>query len=444
MSPREYPGTFTEEIYKPNQQQQNGNGQAHRLEAIPFLSQAEFVKGFVPPTYLVDGVLQRRFIYALTGRTGHAKTAIALALAQAIGCEDQNANFGGHAVDKGQVCYFVGENADDVRARVIAINALRADDSSRDRIYYIPGAYAIPDLQARVELEAQRLGDFALIIIDTSAAYFPGDDEINNTQQGAYARMQRALTSIRGGPCVLALCHPAKYVMEPSLLVPRGGGAYLNEIDGNFTCWRAANLVEMRHTDTFRGPGFEPISFKIEKITTPKLVDAKGRLMPTVRAVTITEQEQAEESRRTRDDEDQLLVALLINPNRSHADLARACKFFFENGEPAKSRLQRTLRRLQQSSPQLIRQNPKYWALSEEGRKAAEKLRDDPDETIEDRGGANSGKAFTPRVGKPCGPTVPCAHCGFSGNVFKIGDGRLPKGKAHAEALHHSCAEDFF
>ena len=38
----------------------------------------------------------------------------------------------------------------------------------------------------------------------------------------------------------------------------------------------------------------------------------------------------AEETRRTRKDEDRSLVALLINPDRSHADLARGCEFFFE------------------------------------------------------------------------------------------------------------------
>jgi hypothetical protein len=46
-----------------------------------------------------------------------------------------------------------------------------------------------------------------------------------------------------------------------------------------------------------------------------------------VRAVAISEQEHAEETRRTRKDEDRLLVALLINPDRSHADLARGWDF---------------------------------------------------------------------------------------------------------------------
>jgi hypothetical protein len=39
---------------------------------------------------------------------------------------------------------------------------------------------------------------------------------------------------------------------------------------------------------------------------------------------------------------------------------------------------------------------------------------------------------------------VPCAFCHQTGDVYRIGDGRLPKGKAHAEALHEHCAEAWF
>jgi hypothetical protein len=57
------------------------NGKDEGPPPIRFQSQADFLKGFVPPDYIVDGVLQRRFIYSMTGRTGGGKTAIALALA---------------------------------------------------------------------------------------------------------------------------------------------------------------------------------------------------------------------------------------------------------------------------------------------------------------------------------------------------------------------------
>ena len=171
----------------------NGNG---RQKIISILSQSIFLKGFTPPEYLVEGVLQRGFIYSLTGRTGHAKTAIALVLARAVGCEDPTAKFGGQLCEKGRVLYLVGENADDIRARLIAANALRADNPERDRVYFLPGVFPIADLCARVALEADKLGGIDLILIDTSAAYFGGDDENNNAQAGAYARALRKLTEI--------------------------------------------------------------------------------------------------------------------------------------------------------------------------------------------------------------------------------------------------------
>jgi hypothetical protein len=139
-----------------------------------------------------------------------------------------------------------------------------------------------------------------------------------------------------------------------------------------------------------------------------------------------------------------VLIALLADPDRSHADLARACKFFFDSGEPAKSRLQRTFKRLEVGPPKLIKPNRGHWALTDEGRKLARKLRGDADDTIEDRGGAVSSKPFVARKGERCRDTVPCAHCLGTGDVYRIGDGRLPKGKAHAEALHERCAADFF
>ena len=61
-------------------------------------------------------------------------------------------------------------------------------------------------------MEVEKLGGMALVVIDTTAAYFEGDEENDNVQAGDYARMQRSLveTSSSGGPTILALCHPVK------------------------------------------------------------------------------------------------------------------------------------------------------------------------------------------------------------------------------------------
>ena len=138
------------------------------------LNKTEFLRGFVPPDYLIDGVLQRRYIYSLTGQTGHAKTAIALRFAQLVDC---GGTLDGHEVTRGRVAYLVGENPDDVRIRVIGDDAILGD-AGNNNIIFVPGVFDTDALLRKVE----SLGELDLIIIDTSAAYFLGDDENSNPQ----------------------------------------------------------------------------------------------------------------------------------------------------------------------------------------------------------------------------------------------------------------------
>jgi hypothetical protein len=416
-----------------------GNG-ATEQPKFALLSKAQFLAGFIPPDYLVDGVLQRRFVYSLTARTGDGKTAIALSLARAVGSADSNARFGPHAVARGKVIYFIGENADDVRCRIIGDDATRSDDPDRDRIFFIAGVFDIAALRAEIIVAIDQLGGVDLVIIDTSAAYFLQQDENSNPQIGAHARMLRSLTLLPGGPCVIPLCHPIKHVTDLSQLLPRGGGAFLAEMDGNLTAWRHdETLVELHH-NKFRGPGFEPITFKLEKITTPKLVDSKGRELPTVQAVAISEREEAEQEASAEGEEDKLMAELYSNPNRSVADLARACGWLLANGEPHKSKIDRVLTRLR-IAKLAKKVRGRRWRLTDEGRKLVEQ----DDETIEDRSGAvGSKKAFHALRGMKQRNTIPCAYCGRTGDVYKFADGRLPKGQRHHADLHEGCAEDFF
>jgi hypothetical protein len=113
------------------------------------LSKAEFIGGFVPPDYLLDGILQRRFVYSLTAQTGHGKTALALLIARLVGGSDQKATLGRHAAEKGQVVYFAGENPDDLRMRVIGDEKLCNDTDAR--ISFIPGTFSIEEDRIRNE-----------------------------------------------------------------------------------------------------------------------------------------------------------------------------------------------------------------------------------------------------------------------------------------------------
>jgi AAA domain len=331
------------------------------------VSIADFLAGFVPPDYLLDGILQRRFVYSLTAQTGHGKTALALLIARLVGGGHLKAALGKHGAEKGQVVYFAGENPDDLRMRVLGDENLHNDD--RARISFIPGTFSIEAMRARIETEMTGLGGVDLIIVDTSAAYFNGKDELSNTEMGAHARLLRTLTTLPGGPCVLVLCHPIKHVTEPSQLLPRGGGAFLAEVDGNLTLWKHDGvLLDLHHTDKLRGPGFEPINLRLETVTTTRLMDKKGRIIPTVRAVWISDSENARETEDARSDEDALLKTMLM-PGQSLADLANACGWRTSTGEPYKSKVQRVLKRLEKDK--LVATKRGVATLTDAGKAAA-------------------------------------------------------------------------
>jgi hypothetical protein len=241
-------------------------------------SSAEFVKDFIPPNYLVDGLLQRRYCYALTARTGDGKTAIVLLLAA---CVDMGIPFGGHAAEKGRVLFFAGENPDDIRARWIAMSVAMNFDIAKADVYFIPGKFKISALVDRIKKEVDALGGVALIIVDTSATYFEGKDENGNVEAGEHAARLRSLTELPGGPTVLVNCHPVKNAPDDNLS-PRGGGAFVAEVDGNLTAVKDDGVVTLHWQVKFRGPDFAPLAFMLKTDTYDQLRDSKGRLMPTV------------------------------------------------------------------------------------------------------------------------------------------------------------------
>ena len=272
------------------------------------LSKAQFLADYTPPDWFWDGILQRRFVYSFTGKTGDGKTAVALLIAEKGSARDRDdVLIGSHAIDQGNVIYFAGENPDDLRNRMIANDYLSGRDCSQDRISIIyGGGFTVDAMRTECEAKAKTLpgGKIDLIIVDTSAAYFLGDDENNNPQMGSHARRLRTLTTLPGGPCVLVLCHPVKNANEQSALLPRGGGAFIAEVDGNLTLWRTDDVTELWHAGKLRGPGFEPISFRLERVTCEALVDTKGRMSPTVRAVAITDTDKDNLARTVRSAED--------------------------------------------------------------------------------------------------------------------------------------------
>ena len=343
-----------------------------RLRCPVIYSSSEFVKGFTPPDYLVDGVLQRRFIYALTGKTGDGKTAVILLLAY---CVAEGQLFGGHICERGTVFILVGENPDDVRMRWIGLaHAMKFDLGNVD-VHFIPGVFPIADIRAEVEREAKaKKREISLLIVDTSAAYFPGNDENSNTQLGGHARILReAFVQLPGQPCVIVTNHPIKSPDMDNLL-PRGGGAYVAEVDGNLVGIRSENTTMVHWHGKFRGPDFEPMYFELMEVTAPDLVDSKGRSIPTVIARELSEDSHTNLRAKARAENNTVLLILAVGPeDMSTIDIALAAGWVNKRGEANKMRVRHCLNRLRDGK--MVKLELGSWRVTDAGKKAALRAR---------------------------------------------------------------------
>jgi hypothetical protein len=334
-------------------------------------SSGDFVATFEPPDYLIEGILQRRFIYSLTGLTGSGKSAVLLLLCASTALQRPLA---GHPVERGRALYLAGENPDDIKMRWLLMSEEMDFDVDTIDVHFIEGSKILSENISRIGDEVKRLGGVQLIGVDTSAAYFEGESENDNTQAGNHARMLRSLTQLEGGPCVVVNCHPTKHAAD-NALVPRGGGAFLNEMDGNMPCSNDSGLVRIQRDNAkFRGPQWDPITFELLTLTTPRIRDSKKRLIPVVMARALSDQEYRERERSVHRDEDKVLVAMLANENASISDLSTAV-----TGDAGhKSMVWRILQKLQEAK--LVKKIRDKYELTKEGVKAAKALErhDDP------------------------------------------------------------------
>lgn len=343
---------------------------AERAVGAIVLSSAAFTAGFIPPDYLLDGILQRRFIYSLTAPTGRGKTAVLLRLAAHVAL---NQPIGAREVQSGRVLYLAGENPDDVRMRWIAMAEKMDFDIDAIEVHFIPGTFSIPDMSKRIQIEVEAIGGVDLVIVDTSAAYYHGADENSNTEMGKHARMLRQLTTMPGRPCVIVACHPTKNAANDNLL-PRGGGAFVAEVDGNLTALKRDSIVDLHWQGKFRGPDFEAIGFRLETVTCDRIRDSRDRRIPSVISEPITEADRADMSAAEIRAEDQLIILLAKDAFSSIRNTAEALNWFGRTGEPQKSKVQATLIKLKREG--LAEQNRNKWKLTAKGKEEAKRLAD--------------------------------------------------------------------
>lgn len=313
----------------------------------PILDATQFMATFSMPDYLIDGVIQRGRLHAMTSPTGHGKTAVALFLA----CMMASAkNIGAIEVTQGNVLFLAGENPDDLCVRLHAACQSYGIPPGDLPVYVMPGNFPIsPEAAEALKAKIDATGiQFSLIIGDSLAAYFPGDDENHNVQMGNYARNWRVLTTCVGRPAVMALAHPIKAAGRDNLL-PRGGGAFLAEIDANLTLWAEGDreTTTLHWQGKIRGADFQPITFGLTPVTLTDKADAKGRLLVSVVAALQTAEQADMAVKATVSNENAVLEWMRRYPGISIKDLAGNLGWVAPSGSPHKGKVHRILKSLQ-------------------------------------------------------------------------------------------------
>jgi hypothetical protein len=330
----------------------------------------DFVTGFEPPDWLIDGIVQRGRLYACTSLTGHGKTAVWLYIACMVHASRMVGNL--DAVG-GRVLYIAGENPEDLKARMLGMAGFFGL-KSKQLPFVLPAAFPMTDRGANALIkDITALGvPLALIVGDTASSFFPGDDENDNVQAGAYARTLRRLTlEVPGNPTVVALCHPVKNAAKGNLL-PRGGGAFLNELDCNLTLWSESQgeVTELHWQGKIRGPDFPPLAFSLRAVPTGH-IDRKARPVMTIVAEPMSEEAAADHAKLTLANTDVVLRSLRDHPDWSLARRATEAGWLDEEGRPLRGRVQRALRSL--ASDKLIERKRESapWTLTAKGEEAA-------------------------------------------------------------------------
>ena len=166
--------------------------------------------------------------------------------------------------------------------------------------------------------------------------------------------------------------HPVKNASKNNL-TPKGGSSLLNEVDGNLTLWNDDGQVTLHWQGKHRGADFDALKIELKVVQNEKIKDRKGRIMPSVVAVSIDAQRAAELAVATLSKEDAVLLSLHKEPRLSLAERCLAIGMVSAGGSAQKSTLLKVMARL--AEQKLVRQFRRSWELTSTGEKAVEMIR---------------------------------------------------------------------
>ena len=324
---------------------------------------SQFVDGYEPLDHVIDGVIIRGFLYGLTSRPNHGKTTVAVVIGLLVA---NSKPFAGMETSGGRVLFLAGENPDDFRLRLIA--TAQHFGLSLANVDVLPRSLPLATHIDRIKAECKK--DYALVVVDTAAAFFSYENEDDNVAAGDHARDLRQLTNLPGHPAVIVCCHPTKNADKESL-VPRGGSAFIAELDTNLTLWNDSGTAELSH-GKIRGPTFNAISLALTVTTLAGFVDKKGRPVSSIVAVPMSDAQAADALRTAIQDDNRVLYAMLHDPAGSMADWAGACGWTGKDGKPQKYKVDRALKRL--TTDKLVRHYRNRYVLTASGSDEAKRV----------------------------------------------------------------------
>lgn len=250
---------------------------AAQQKFIGLENSADFLSRYRPAEYVLDGVMQTGMTYALTGFTGHAKTSATLYLCL---CILNGWDFGPHEVEAGSVLFLAGENPSNVMSQWLALCDYHGANARHPNMHWHYGYFDIGACQDPMQSQAREIPNLRLVVADTLQAFFAGGSDNDNTEMIDAARTFRKLGDIQTRPAVLIPAHPSGKKPDRHNLVPRGGGAFLNEIDGNLTIWNdGEGTLYWGSQGKHRGAPFDRFSLKLAEHGKCKaLKDKRGRI----------------------------------------------------------------------------------------------------------------------------------------------------------------------
>ncbi|NKK85545.1 AAA family ATPase [Rhizobium leguminosarum bv. viciae] len=298
------------------------NSKGRRRRERPYqglVTTQQFMERMQPPNYLIDGLLLRGSTYTLTGPTGHGKTLVALLLAIRI---SRGEWFCGRKCRKGPVAFFAAENPDNVRIQFFALCAEMGIEPETVDIRWHDGLFNLDTAVAAVRSDLAQCPDLAFCAFDSLQAFFQGDDDNANMAMLDLALDFRDLTAAHPNrPASLIIAHPIKNASKGNLL-PRGGSAITNELDGNLTCWADNGIVELHNHGKFRGVPFDPIKMELAVIKPEGLLDARGDQMGCTIVRPLPEGRESEILRQAGNREIAILEAVERSPGINQTALA--------------------------------------------------------------------------------------------------------------------------